>query len=121
MGSAQSPGDEPPGPAAGEAADDLGAAPLSSAVERVLRSLGRGAPGAASAMVTLAGRWDEVAGRLSARCRPAELTSDGVLVVIVDDPAFVPELRFSGSTIVAGAAALLGEGVVHRVDVRVRR
>lgn len=120
---------------AGDPPEDpgIGAAPLGASLERVLRSLGRGdvGPGPASGgpgprppggMVALAGRWEEAVGEaLAARCRPAELTADGALVVVVDDPAFIPELRFSGATIVDGANRVLGHPTVTRVEVRRRR
>jgi len=73
-------------------------------------------------MVVLAGRWEEAVGaEVSARCRPAELTVEGVLVVVVDDPAFITELRFSGATIVEGANRVLERPAVSRVEVRRRR
>lgn len=123
-------GEPPAARAEGRLADDggIGAAPLGTALDRVLRSLGRGglgpgasAGGSPSGMVALAGRWEEAVGApLSARCRPAEL-ADGVLVVVVDDPAYIPELRFSGASIVEGANRVLGAPVVARVEVRRRR
>lgn len=121
---------EPPATPGGDRPDDgdVGAAPIGTALDRVLRSLGRGdlgpgasAPGSPGAMVALAGRWEEAVGApLAARCRPAEL-SDGVLVVVVDDPAYIPELRYSGASIAEGANRVLGAPVVTRVEVRRRR
>lgn len=92
-------------------------APLRASLDRVLRSLG----GSSDSMVVLSQRWDEVAGpALAARSGPAGL-SDGILTVLVTEPAFVSEVRFSSASIVAGAARVLGSAVVTGVEVRVRR
>ena len=78
-----------------------------------------GAPGAAS-MGAVFTRWEEAVGPLiAAHARPVSLT-DGVLVVAVDDPAWATQLSFMTNDLMAKVAAVAGDDVVGRVEVRVR-
>ncbi len=98
--------------------DEPGITPVSSSLDRVLRSLGGPS---SSSMVALAGRWVEVVGEdLVGRCAPAELTADGVLVVVAD-PAFVTALRFSALRLVDAANRVVGGTTVTTIEVRARR
>lgn len=91
--------------------------PLSASVERLLGHLGAPAPATTD---TLVERWPELVGPLLAeRSRPG-VVRDGVVVVHVDDPAWVTQFRFSSSEILARIHDQVTTGIT-RLDVRVRR
>ena len=52
---------------------------------------------------------------------PGRSIGCGCLVVSVDDPAFAERLAWSERQVLARLDALVGAGVVDRLDVRVRR
>ena len=82
-------------------------APMSGSLDRVLSSLGGGS---AATLVLLARRWAEIAGvELAARARPSGL-SEGVLLLMVDDPAWIPEVRFQAGSLVDRVNRALTEG-----------
>ncbi len=65
-------------------------------------------------------RWSEIAGETNAaHAQPRSLT-DGVLVVVVDDPAWLTGLRFVEQTLLAKLREVAGDGVVSRIEWRVR-
>jgi predicted nucleic acid-binding Zn ribbon protein len=81
---------------------------------------GLGAP-AADALSGLYERWDElVGGTLAAHGRPGGLDG-GVLVVLVDEPAWATEWRYRQGEVLRRLDEHLGPGVVARIEVRVRR
>ncbi len=92
--------------------------PIRRALDRLLG--GMGAP-PSGALATLFERWSELAGHpLAEHLTPAAI--DGAtLVVTVDDPLWATEARWRQSQIVGRCADLLGEGIVTRIEVRVRR
>jgi predicted nucleic acid-binding Zn ribbon protein len=92
--------------------------PIRASLDRVARSLG--GPDAGS-LSSLFGRWADVVGpQLAAHARPLSLTR-GVLVVGVSDPAWATQLTYLESDLLARFREAFGDGVVERVEVRVRR
>jgi predicted nucleic acid-binding Zn ribbon protein len=91
--------------------------PLSSSLDRVLRSLKAPDTRATGAVF---GRWEEIVGaRVAAHARPVKL-EDGRLVVEVDDPAWATQLRFLEADLVTRLSEAGGLAVTS-VDVRVAR
>ena len=91
--------------------------PVAAALDRLASRLG--APGA-DALATVFTRWSDVVGPMvSAHTQPISLRG-GVLVVAVDDPTWATQLRYLGASVVERLAALLGEGAITRLEVRVR-
>jgi predicted nucleic acid-binding Zn ribbon protein len=71
--------------------------------------------------VGVVARWREAVGDVVAdHAKPVSLEA-GRLLVEVDDPGWATQLRYLESTLVEQLAAVLGTGVVTRVNVRVRR
>ena len=92
--------------------------PIGEGLDRVIRSLRQTT---ASGQVGVVARWREAVGDVVAdHARPVSLEA-GRLLVEVDDPGWATQLRYLESTLVAQLAAVLGTGVVTRVNVRVRR
>jgi len=86
-----------------------------------LESLARrlGAP-TASSLGAVFSRWDETVGPgIALHARPVSLT-DGVLVVEVDEPGWATQLRYLSSDLIGRLGAVAGEGVVGRIDLRVK-
>jgi predicted nucleic acid-binding Zn ribbon protein len=92
--------------------------PLKASLDRVARSLG--GPDAARLGGLFAGWADIVGPQLAAHARPLSLTA-GVLLVAVTDPAWATQLRFLEADLLGRLEEALGEGVVTRVEVRLRR
>ena len=92
--------------------------PLKASLDRVARSLG--GPDAERLGGLFAGWADIVGPQLAAHVRPLSLTA-GVLLVGVTDPAWATQLRFLEGDLLSRLGEALGEGVVTRVDVRLRR
>ncbi len=91
--------------------------PLVDGLDHVLASLG--APPVDAITAVMQG-WPEVVGAdLAGHCT-ARSIEHGRLVVTVDDTAWADRLGWSERQIVARLAALVGGGVVDRLDVRVR-
>jgi predicted nucleic acid-binding Zn ribbon protein len=91
---------------------------IKASLDQVARSLG--GPDASS-LSGLFGRWAEIVGpQLAAHARPLSLSS-GVLVVAVTEPGWATQLTYLESELVGRFREVLGEGVVQRVEVRVRR
>ena len=91
--------------------------PIGESVDRVLRGLGN--PGVA-AVRTVFSEWDELVGaETAAHAKPVSLDGQ-CLLVVVDEPGWATRFRFEHAGLLRRFADELGEGVVTRVDVRVR-
>jgi hypothetical protein len=91
---------------------------LKASLDRVARSLGGPDAGSLSGVF---GRWADIVGpELAAHARPLSLSS-GVLIVGVTEPAWATQLTYLQGEVVDRFREVLGEGVVQRVEVRVRR
>jgi predicted nucleic acid-binding Zn ribbon protein len=92
--------------------------PVRESLDRIAARLG--APGT-DVLGAVFGQWESTVGAtVAAHSRPLSLTR-GTLVVAVDDPAWATQLRFLGATILERLEALVGGGMVERIEVRVRR
>jgi predicted nucleic acid-binding Zn ribbon protein len=92
--------------------------PVGPVLDRVLAGLG--AP-SADALTALYDRWSELAGvPLADHGVPAYLEA-GVLVVRVTEPAWSTEWRYRQGEVLRRCDEVLGDGVVTRIEVRVRR
>ena len=92
--------------------------PLAAGLDHVLAGLG--APSVDATTSVLEAWPDAVGADLAGHCA-ARSIERGCLVVVVDDPAFAERLAWSERQVVGRLAALVGAGVVDRLDVRVRR
>ena len=91
--------------------------PIAGALDRVLEGLGT--PGAA-AIKTVFSHWGELVGaEVAEHVKPVSLDR-GCLLVAVDVPGWATRFRYGQAALLAHLAEELGEGVVTRVDVRVR-
>jgi predicted nucleic acid-binding Zn ribbon protein len=91
--------------------------PISEGLDRVLRGLGN--PGVA-AVRTVFSEWDELVGSETAQhAKPVSLDGE-CLLVVVDEPGWATRFRYENAGLLRRFAAELGEGVVTRIDVRVR-
>ncbi len=105
---------EPEEPGAGPPPQRLG-----HSLDRVLAGLG--SPPVA-VLSTIVERWPELIGPDAAKvCRPVSV-EHGCLSIAVEQTAWVSQLRWMEADLIRRATALLGPGVVGRVEVRgVRR
>jgi predicted nucleic acid-binding Zn ribbon protein len=91
--------------------------PLASSLDDVLRALGR--PGV-RAVKTVFTEWETLVGAPTAEhAKPVSLDG-GCLVVVVDEPGWATRFRYEQASLLGRFAAEFGEGVVTRIDVRVR-
>jgi predicted nucleic acid-binding Zn ribbon protein len=91
--------------------------PIAGALDRVLKGLGT--PGVA-AIKTVFSHWGELVGaEVASHVKPVSLDR-GCLLVAVDAPGWATRFRYGQATLLAHLAEELGEGVVTRIDVRVR-
>lgn len=91
--------------------------PISDALDRVLRGLGN--PGVA-AVRTVFSEWEELVGsETAAHAKPVSLDGQ-CLLVVVDESGWATRFRYEQAGLLKRFAAELGEGVVTRIDVRVR-
>jgi predicted nucleic acid-binding Zn ribbon protein len=91
--------------------------PLSSSLDDVLRELG--GPGV-GAVRTVFSDWAVLVGRdTAAHARPVSLDG-GCLLVVVDEPGWATRFRYEQASLLQRFADELGDGVVTRIDVRVR-
>jgi len=74
---------------------------------------------ATDAVASLSRRWAEVAGEEVAQHAHVSSVRDGVLTVVVDGPIWATQLRYLEAVILERAAAVIGDGVVRSVRVRV--
>lgn len=92
--------------------------PLSSALDRVLAGLG--AP-PADVLTRVGECWGELVGAEAAVFAEPVAVEAGTLVMTVREAAWVAQMRWLEAEILRRAQALLGPGVVTRVEVRQRR
>ena len=96
---------------------DDGPRPIGQSLDRVLRGLG--SPGVA-AVRTVFSEWEALAGAATAEhAKPVSLDGQ-CLLVVVDEPGWATRLRFEQAGLLERIATELGEGIVTRVEVRVR-
>ena len=92
------------------------ARPVADSLSQLSRRLGLGEPATLTAVFA---DWELVVGAVMAdHCRPVRLR-DGELVVMVDEPAWATEIRFSSEEIRARCNARAGVDAVRSVVVRV--
>jgi len=90
---------------------------IGETVDRVLRSLGN--PGVA-AVRTVFTEWDALVGpETAAHAKPVSLDGQ-CLLVAVDAPAWATRFRFEQAGLLERFATEFGDGVVTRIEVRVR-
>jgi predicted nucleic acid-binding Zn ribbon protein len=91
--------------------------PISDGLDRVLRGLGN--PGVAAVRTVFSG-WEELVGHeTAAHAKPVSLDGQ-CLLVVVDESGWATRFRYEQARLLQRFAAELGEGVVTRIDVRVR-
>jgi len=91
--------------------------PIGETVDRVLRGLGN--PGIA-AVQTVFTEWESLVGSDTAgHAKPVSLDGQ-CLLVVVDEPAWATRFRFEQAGLLERFASEFGEGVVTRIEVRVR-
>jgi predicted nucleic acid-binding Zn ribbon protein len=91
---------------------------IKASLDKVARSLGGPDAGSLSGVF---GHWADIVGpQLAAHARPLSLSA-GVLVVGVTEPAWATEMTYLNSELLRRFGEALGEGVVQRVEVRLRR
>ena len=91
--------------------------PIGEGIDRVLKGLGN--PGV-RASTTVFGAWAELVGEeVAAHARPVSLDG-GCLLVAVDAPVWATKVKFGQSALLRHCAEVLGEGVVTRLEVRIR-
>jgi len=91
--------------------------PIGGALDRVVRRFG--AP-SVSALDHVFTHWDEVVGEgVAAHAQPLSLRN-GTLVIGVDNPAWVTQLRLLGDELLERLQAAAGAGAVRTLEVRVR-
>jgi predicted nucleic acid-binding Zn ribbon protein len=91
---------------------------IKASLDQVARSLGGPDAGVLSGVFA---HWADIVGaQLAAHARPLSLAS-GVLVVGVTEPAWATQLTYLEGDLVRRFAEALGEGIVQRVEVRLRR
>jgi predicted nucleic acid-binding Zn ribbon protein len=91
--------------------------PLSSSLDDVLRQLGGGGVGAVR---TVFSEWTALVGpETAAHAKPVSLDG-GCLLVVVDEPGWATRFRYEQASLLRRFADELGDGVVTRIDVRVR-
>ena len=97
--------------------EDEGPRLIGQSLRRVTASLGMPS---ADAVGTVFGKWAQlVAEQVAAHATPVRLRN-GALSVAVDDPVWATQLRWLESDVVAKLTEALGEGVVDRIEVRVK-
>ena len=97
--------------------DDHEPRPISDALDRVLRALGN--PGVA-AVRTVFSEWETLVGlETAAHAKPVSLDGQ-CLLVVVDESGWATRFRYEQAGLLQRFAAELGDGVVTRIDVRVR-
>lgn len=90
---------------------------MGTALDRVVAHLGGPS---SEVLLGLFEQWDDLAGsRLAPHTRPVSLR-DGVLVVGVEDPVWVSQVRFGAPELLERLRARLGGVRVDSVEVRVR-
>jgi predicted nucleic acid-binding Zn ribbon protein len=89
---------------------------LSDSLDRVTARLG-GPP--ANVLATVFTRWEDLVGAdIAAHARPHSLR-DGVLVMVVDQPAWAGQLRYMTTDILRRLGAATGTSAVSEIRIRV--
>lgn len=91
-------------------------APLADALDRVLAGLG--AP-PAPVLTTLRDRWEELVGPAAAANSRPGAVHEGCLRVEVTSSSWASQLRWVQTDVLRRADALVGEGVISRLELRV--
>jgi predicted nucleic acid-binding Zn ribbon protein len=91
--------------------------PLATSLDRVMASLG--SPPVAT-VSTLFERWSDIVGSAIASASEPVAIDHGTLVVTVRDGGWASQLRWMEPDLVGKIADAIGEGVVERLEVRVR-
>ena len=92
---------------------------LGASLDAVVRSLGPGL--STRSLDGVFGRWEEIVGlQVAGNARPVSLTN-GRLVVAVDQPGWATQLRYLEKDLLARIAAMVGDGAVTAIEVRVQR
>jgi predicted nucleic acid-binding Zn ribbon protein len=91
--------------------------PVSAPLDRVMRSLG--SPPVETLNLVFE-TWSEVVGTAIASASTPLSIEHGVLTVAVPDGGWASQLRWMERDLVAKIGEVIGEGVVDRLDVRVR-
>jgi predicted nucleic acid-binding Zn ribbon protein len=101
-----------PAPQAGELREPL---PVAASLDRVSRALGA-AP--AQVLGAVFSQWEQLVGpEIAAHARPASLRG-GVLVVVVDQPAWAAQLRFMATDLLTRVRAEAEAPDIVRLEVR---
>lgn len=91
--------------------------PLSAPLDRLIRSMGAPPP---ATLISVFESWSDIVGSaIGSASRPVSL-ADGVLVVAVGDGGWASQLRWMERDLLDKVAAAVGEGVVERLEIRVR-
>lgn len=89
--------------------------PIGEAVSRVLRHLGAPAP---DTLETVFGQWERLVGaRIAAHAEPVSV-HDGVLTVRAADAAWANQLRWLERDVLERIHAVVGDDVIHAIEVR---
>ena len=97
--------------------EDPGPRPVRASLDRVVRRFGGGHSSAA--LTTVFARWADIAGaQIAAHARPRSL-AEGVLVIVVDDPAWATQLTYLTTDLARRCRECTGDDSVTKVEVRV--
>jgi predicted nucleic acid-binding Zn ribbon protein len=92
--------------------------PVRRSLERLAKKLGSGTP---DAMAVVFDQWEATVGaEVAANANPESL-ADGVLVVVVNDPMWLSQMKWMTSGIVESINRKAGTNAVERVELRIRR
>ena len=91
--------------------------PVGASLDRVARSMG--VP-LASTLSTVFASWPELVGESVAQHARPRTLREGILVVIVDEPAWATQLRWLEADLLTRLNDVLGLGSVARIEVRVQ-
>jgi predicted nucleic acid-binding Zn ribbon protein len=91
--------------------------PVVAPLERVLAGLGAPPP---ATLARLFDSWSDIVGQAVASASTPLSLEHGMLLVAVRDGGWASQLRWMEPDLVAKIAAAVGEGLVERLEVRVR-
>ena len=95
---------------------DVDPRPVAESLDRVTRALG--APRARE-LATLFSRWETIVGREIAQHAAPRSLRDGVLIVVVDQPAWATQLRYLAPELLARIGAGVSGSAVTEIQIRV--
>jgi predicted nucleic acid-binding Zn ribbon protein len=96
--------------------NDVDPRPVSESLDRVTRALG--APKARE-LATLFARWETVVGREIAQHAEPRSLRDGVLILLVDQPAWATQLRYLVPELLARISSGVSLSAVTEIQIRV--